>query len=112
MLQGRTSGTGDPFNFGEATVSRAAVALQGAKGPDYADGTGPVGFGYVLGRSPAKARLAAIVDALGQTMTYGERIAAALEATVGRRVAGERAARDAEVAATRVEFFTMQRGED
>lgn len=102
MVRGRTGGDGQPFNFGEVTVSRATIAL-----PD-----GILGFGYVLGRSTAKARLAAIIDALGQTQTHGARIRQEIEASTGERVVRERRVRAAEVLATRVDFFTMQRGED
>lgn len=102
MVRGRTGGTGAAFNFGEATVARAVVTLE----------CGTMGFGYVLGRSLAKARLAALIDALGQTASFGQRVEHALQDIVGVRVAAEREARQAEIAATRVEFFTMQRGED
>ena len=54
MLRGRIAATGAPFNLGEATVARASVRLA----------TGEVGFGYSLGRDLAKARLAALADAL------------------------------------------------
>ncbi len=56
MLQGRIGGDGAPFNFGEATVTRAAVRIA----------SGEVGFSYVLGRDHDKARLAALCDALWQ----------------------------------------------
>ena len=53
-LRGRIGGGGSPFNFGEATVTRATVRLE----------DGGVGHAWMLGRDHAKARLAAIVDAL------------------------------------------------
>src|SRR5882757_8573341 len=56
MLRGRTGGDGAPFNLGEASVVRAAIRL--------ADGG--AGFAYHLGRDAAKARTAAILDALWQ----------------------------------------------
>jgi alpha-D-ribose 1-methylphosphonate 5-triphosphate synthase subunit PhnG len=102
MVRGRTGGEGRPFNFGETTVARACVRLE----------SGETGHGYVLGRSAAKARLAAIVDALGQSPLWAERIESSLAAPVRTRVAGERAAQHAETAATRVDFFTLVRGED
>src|SRR5919197_1789732 len=49
-LRGRMGGGGAPFNFGEATVTRATVRL-----PD-----GTVGHAYALGRDKEKARLSAI----------------------------------------------------
>lgn len=102
MVRGKAGGSGMPFNFGEATVSRATVALS----------SGQIGFGYTLGRSLQKARLAAVVDALGQTEAFGPRIRAALDERTLARVGAERTARSTEVAATKVDFFTMQRGED
>src|SRR6187397_3486717 len=56
MLRGRVGGGGPPFNFGEATVTRATVRLPG----------GAIGHSYALGRDRKKARLAAIADALWQ----------------------------------------------
>lgn len=102
MLRGRIGGDGAPFNVGEATVTRAAVKLA----------TGEFGTSYLLGRSKRRARLAAIVDALGQSPPYAKRIAAALAESVQQRVAREAARLAAETNATKVEFFTLKRGED
>ncbi|MFW8594225.1 phosphonate C-P lyase system protein PhnG [Cribrihabitans neustonicus] len=101
MLRGRMGGSGAPFNAGEMTVTRCALRLQ--------DGT--VGHGYVQGRSHAKAETAAKIDALMQTGA-----APALRAAVLEPLAAEqrkaKATRAAKAAATKVEFFTMARGED
>ncbi|TIV77615.1 MAG: phosphonate C-P lyase system protein PhnG, partial [Mesorhizobium sp.] len=56
MVRGRAGGTGNVFNLGEMTITRASVRLE--------DGT--VGHGYVQGRSKRQAELAAIIDALLQ----------------------------------------------
>ncbi len=101
MVQGRAGGDGAPFNVGEATVARAAVQV--------ADG--PTGFAWHLGRDVAKARLAAIIDALWQDEARRAGVEAAL-APVDERLAADAAARAAQTAATRVDFFTMVRGED
>ncbi len=101
MLRGRIGGDGAPFNFGEATVTRAAVRL--------ADGT--TGFAYQLGRDAAKARLAATLDALVQAPGHAGQAEAAL-APIRDRLAAERARRDRRTAATKVNFFTLVRGED
>jgi alpha-D-ribose 1-methylphosphonate 5-triphosphate synthase subunit PhnG len=102
MVRGRIGGDGAPFNLGEAAVSRAAVRLS----------SGETGFGYVLGRDAEKARMIALCDALLQS--DGHR--AALEEHVLRPARAERAARETlsreRTAATRVEFFTLVRGED
>lgn len=99
MLRGRTGGDGAPFNLGEATVTRAAVRLE----------TGEIGIAYALGRGAGKARLAAILDGLAQRGTDG--IDQAL-APVEQRLATHAATADARTAATRVDFFTLVRGED
>ena len=102
MLRGRIGGDGAPFNVGEVTVTRAVVRLAG----------GTLGYAYLLGRSAERARLAAIVDALGQNEMCRARLETALVAPVrARREAGLTRQRE-EAAATRVNFFTLVRGED
>jgi len=102
MLRGRMGGDGAPFNAGEATVSRAAVRLA----------SGEMGTGYVLGRSLEKARAAAVVDALAQVAKYRAVLETALFAPVCERRLREKATVSAQTAATRVDFFTVARGED
>jgi alpha-D-ribose 1-methylphosphonate 5-triphosphate synthase subunit PhnG len=102
MLRGRIGGSGPPFNVGEATVTRAALRLE----------TGAVGFAYLLGRSHRRARLAALVDAMGQDADCRARLEASLVAPVMARRSAEDARSRAETAATKVDFFTLVRGED
>ena len=102
MLRGRIGGDGAPFNVGEATVTRAVVRLT--------DGT--LGYSYLLGRSAKRARLAAIVDALGQDEERRAQLDAALVSPVAARREAELTRRREEAAATRVNFFTLVRGED
>jgi len=71
-----------------------------------------MGFSYLLGRSHRRARLAALVDALGQDADYHARLEASLVAPVEARVAAEAARVRVATAATKVEFFTLVRGED
>jgi alpha-D-ribose 1-methylphosphonate 5-triphosphate synthase subunit PhnG len=101
MVRGRIGGGGAPFNLGEATVSRASIRLE--------DGT--VGHGQALGTDGAKARLAAIFDALFQRPDSKAAVETLLGA-IATRVAQEDAATARQTAATRVDFFTMVRGED
>ncbi|AJY42890.1 phosphonate C-P lyase system protein PhnG [Burkholderia humptydooensis] len=115
MVRGRIGGTGDPFNLGEATVTRAALRLRGASG-DRANGANgangaTVGIAYVLGRDKRRAELVALADALLQTPERQARLRAALIEPFRARLAEARAARSREVATTRVEFFTMVRGD-
>ena len=102
MLRGRMGGSGPAFNIGEATVTRATVRLD----------TGTVGFSYLLGRSHRRARLAALVDALGQDPAWREGLERNLVAPVEERQAATDARVRADTAATRVDFFTLVRGED
>ena len=101
MVRGRIGGDGAPFNLGEATVSRAAVRLAG----------GEVGFGYTLGRDHDKARMIALCDALIQTSDHADRVEAQVLAPLRAHLMSERERRAAETAATRVDFYTLVRGE-
>jgi alpha-D-ribose 1-methylphosphonate 5-triphosphate synthase subunit PhnG len=100
MVQARVGGTGQPFNLGEMTVTRCALRLGDA-----------VGHAHVKGRDKAHAIRAAVIDALMQTEQ-----AASLRAAVLTPLQTEeteaRALRAAKAAATKVEFFTLVRGED
>ena len=102
MLRGRMGGDGPPFNVGEASVTRAVVRL----------GDGTLGTAYQLGRSHKKAHLAAIVDAAAQTESGWQRLQSALIEPVQQRHASEKAMARAKTAATKVDFFTLVRGED
>jgi alpha-D-ribose 1-methylphosphonate 5-triphosphate synthase subunit PhnG len=101
MLRGRAGGTGAPFNLGEITVTRASIRLS----------EGPVGHGHVQGRSHRAALTAALIDALMQTPraeSLGRQVLAPLAADRAARRDG----RAARAAATKVDFFTLVRGED
>lgn len=103
MIRARAGGAGQRFNLGEMTVSRCVVALN--------DG-GTMGVGYVQGRDRRRAELVAVFDALSQDPAGAEKIEELLIAPVERTLADERSKREAKVAATRVDFFTLVRGED
>lgn len=102
MVRGRMGGGGAAFNLGEATVSRATVRLA----------CGTVGHGQTLGTAKTKARLAAIFDALWQKPETRALVETLLIARVAERLEAEDRRKKEEVAATRVDFFTMVRGED
>jgi len=101
MVRGRAGGTGAPFNLGEMTVTRCAVVLE--------DGT--VGHGYVQGRSKSKAEAAALIDAMMQTAS-ADLVQRTVIEPLKQQVKATYATRAAKAAATKVEFFTMARGED
>jgi alpha-D-ribose 1-methylphosphonate 5-triphosphate synthase subunit PhnG len=100
MVRGRAGGTGAAFNVGEATVTRCTVETE----------SGHVGHAYVLGRDHAHAEAAAVCDAMLQDERQRPLLTALLAALEAAQLQdAERKA--AEAAATRVEFFTMVRGE-
>jgi alpha-D-ribose 1-methylphosphonate 5-triphosphate synthase subunit PhnG len=101
-VRGRIGGGGSPFNTGEATVTRATVQLPG----------GEVGHAYALGRDKEKVRLAAILDAAWCAAATRATVETKVVAPLVRMQAEADATRQAETAATKVDFFTMVRGED
>jgi alpha-D-ribose 1-methylphosphonate 5-triphosphate synthase subunit PhnG len=101
MLRGRAGGTGTPFNLGEMTVTRCSLKIA----------TGEVGHGYVQGRNKADAEAAALVDALMQTAAAPELRSKVLDPIEQARNA-QKDERARKAAATKVDFFTMVRGED
>jgi alpha-D-ribose 1-methylphosphonate 5-triphosphate synthase subunit PhnG len=101
MVRGRIGGDGAPFNLGEATVSRAAVRLS----------TGEMGFGYTLGRNRQKAQMIALCDALIQSADHAGTVEAQVLAPLRAAIASEQNRKAAETAATRVDFYTLVRGE-
>lgn len=101
MVRGRMGGDGAAFNLGEATVTRAVVELAG----------GQRGHGQMLGRKPSLARLAAIADALWQEEAERRLVERDILGPIRLRLASETAKARAETAATRVDFFTLVRGD-
>jgi alpha-D-ribose 1-methylphosphonate 5-triphosphate synthase subunit PhnG len=101
MVRGRMGGAGNRFNLGEMTVTRCSLTL--------ADGT--VGHGYVQGRSKAKAEAAATIDALMQGDASLDLRGQVLDPLSASMMA-VKTRRAAKAAATKVEFFTLVRGED
>ncbi|BDW87429.1 MULTISPECIES: phosphonate C-P lyase system protein PhnG [Thalassospira] len=98
MVRGRAGGAGQRFNLGEMTVTRCAVTLS--------DGT--VGHSYVKGRDRIQAQYAALFDAVmlrdGSASDFIDTLAA--EQAAAKRDHARK------VAATKVDFFTLVRGED
>lgn len=102
MVRGRMGGGGAPFNLGDATVTRMSVRIP----------SGEVGHAYALGRDTAKARLSALADALWQSPAHRAAVETRIVAPLAAEAEAADAKRRAETAATRVDFFTMVRGED
>lgn len=100
MVRGRMGGTGGAFNLSEMTVTRAALKLA----------CGTVGHGHVAGRRKDDAQAVAMADALLQTQAAAT-IETAVIAPLKSEESARRTARAAKAAATKVDFFTMVRGE-
>ena len=101
MVRARAGGTGMRFNLGEATVTRCTVQID----------SGSTGTAYVMGRNGHHAELAALFDALLQDpdrrSSLIEQVVHPLRSTLReKKVASARKA-----ATTRVEFFTLVRGD-
>lgn len=101
MVQARAGATGASFNFGEMTVTRCSLKLD----------NGDVGHAYVQGRDKDKAEKAAIIDAYLQ----GEKaqiFVSDILAPIENALLSVRKTREQKAAKTKVDFFTLVRGED
>jgi len=103
MTQGRAGGTGDAFNLGEMTVTRCAVRLEE---------TGAIGQSWIAGRNKRHAMQAALCDGLLQTPETHDLVWREIILPLESGHETRRRAQARKAAATRVEFFTMVRGED
>ena len=97
MVRGRTGGSGNPFNLGEAAVARCTIRT----------GAGTVGHAYCLGRDLRQAELAAVLDALLQDPVSGPAMEAQVIAPLATAQAERRAQLARRAAATQVQFFTL-----
>jgi alpha-D-ribose 1-methylphosphonate 5-triphosphate synthase subunit PhnG len=101
MVRGRMGATGQPFNLGEVTVTRCVLRLA----------SGEVGHAHVQGRDKSHATRAAVVDAL-MAGPMAQRLRQEVLQPLYAEETAQRAARAARAAGTKVEFFTLVRGED
>jgi alpha-D-ribose 1-methylphosphonate 5-triphosphate synthase subunit PhnG len=99
MVQGRISGSGAAFCAGEMTATRTAVRLE----------SGEIGIGYVGGRAPRQAEIAAVIDALGQRSEWRDALEARIVAPLAAEAEARRRLTAARAAATKVDFFTVAR---
>lgn len=102
MVQARAGGRGSRFNFGEITMTKCIVELE--------DGT--AGHAYVAGSDTAHAEMAAVLDALLQMPENQARLLAEIVHPLERDLTDRKLAAQSKTAATRVDFFTLVRGED
>lgn len=102
MVRARAGGTGRAFNLGEMTMTRCTLRTE----------RGQVGSSYIAGRSSRQAELAALIDALLQDPMYQTRLLALVIDPLARAQELRRNRRVERSAPTRVDFFTVVRGED
>lgn len=102
MARGRIGGGGKPFNLGEVTVTRAAVMLE----------SGETGHAYCLGRDQKKAAIIAVFDAALQSPQLSKAIENDVLGACEKELQQKADQKRKEAAATKVDFFTMTRGDD
>jgi alpha-D-ribose 1-methylphosphonate 5-triphosphate synthase subunit PhnG len=100
MLRGRVGGTGPQFNFGEITVTRCSVQV-GVH----------IGHAWVRGSQTRHAELAAFADALMQDPQQTSKVRSQVIEPLKRSLDERREADSRKAAASKVEFFTVVRGE-
>ena len=100
MVRGRAGGTGEAFNLGEMTVTRCVIKM------------GEItGFGYVGGRSKRHAELAAVCDGLLQQNEWRDHVQELVIQPLHTKLIEHQRKQQNQTEATKVEFFTMLRGE-
>jgi alpha-D-ribose 1-methylphosphonate 5-triphosphate synthase subunit PhnG len=102
QVRARMGGSGREFNMGDATITRAVVKLD----------SGEMGYSYLRGRNKAQAELAAVIDGLLQTQSHHEQLMRMVVEPLAAMKQEQQQLRAIEVATSKVDFFTMVRGED
>lgn len=102
MVRGRAGGVGEKFNFGEMTMTRCSVQLE----------DGFVGHGFVAGRDTRHAELVAVFDAVLQNPKLGTPLKSKLIPDLEASIEKRKSAAVQKADGTKVDFFTMVRGED
>lgn len=101
-LQARMGATGKRFVMGDATVTRAVVQLS--------DGT--LGYSYLLGRDKAHAERCALLDALLQQPETRQLLQEKIITPLAAWRDEQRQLRAREIASSKVDFFTLVRGDN
>lgn len=102
MVRGRMGGYGAPFNAGEATVTRCSVKSE----------RGNIGHAYILGRNHQHAKIAAEIDAALQDNALQSKLIEKIILPLKEAAVKQSKQHQAKTAATKVDFFTVVRGED
>lgn len=102
QLKARAGATGEAFFAGDATLTRAAVRLT----------SGICGYSWILGRDKTHAERCALVDALMQDKQLHPTLLETLIHPLAAHREAQLRQREAEVNASRVDFFTLVRGDN
>lgn len=100
MMQARQDGEGPRFNLGEVTVTRCILKLDQV-----------MGYAMIMGSDLRHAELAALFDALLQMPEPGTALQKKLVPKLRRMKESAQDREADEVRTSKVEFFTMKRGE-
>lgn len=100
MMQARQDGAGPRFNLGEVTVSRCILKLDGV-----------MGYAMIMGSDLRHAELAALFDAMLQMPDPGPDLWETLVPELRRKQKECRDKEALDARSSKVEFFTMKRGE-
>lgn len=103
MVRARAGGAGERFNLGEMTLTRCALRLE-VESP-------VVGFAHIQGRNRQHAEQAALCDALLQCADWHGLVMDHVITPLHQAITTRRASAQAATAQTRVDFFTLVRGE-
>ncbi|MCL6416007.1 phosphonate C-P lyase system protein PhnG [Aestuariirhabdus sp. Z084] len=102
QIRARMGGEGNPFNLGDMTMTRCVVRSN----------MNTLGYGYISGRKKSHALRAAQMDALLQSSEFESLLLERVIEPLQRQIQQQELVQKREVDATRVDFFTLVRGED
>lgn len=100
MVRAQAGTGGEVFNAGEMTVTRCVVQRGGI-----------IGVGYTAGRSKQKAELIALIDLYLQDVEFCDLVVARLIKPLEANIKQRKATQTHKTNQTKVDFFTMVRGE-
>lgn len=102
QIQGRIHGKGKRFYIGDATITRCVIKLD----------NNHYGYSYLLGRDKTKSILCAVIDGLLQSENYKEQIINTVIEPLREIYLNIRKHNHDMTQTTKVDFFTLVRGED
>lgn len=100
MVRAQAGTGGEVFNAGEMTVTRCVVQRGGI-----------IGVGYTAGRSKQKAELIALIDLYLQDVEFCDLVVGSLIEPLEANIKQRKATQTKKTNQTKVDFFTMVRGE-